>query len=258
MFGDCSAPCGWEKLQASARRFRAVALTLLIGAVSLSAAHAQKSATNKPVMPSGPAQMATGPNKPLPAASNKIVYYTPQGQQQLADAILTKAIEGLKDDSEEHFHIGEYNHSINICRIVVQGNPREVNSFSNAAYLYWSTGQNDAAIDILKKGLAANTDNYYMYDELGSFYFLRIKDYPTAITYYEQAVKFKCPFFTWTALGHCYEKVNQWEKAVKAWESASNYVGGNGMPASVARQNSQMIQNNLRRVRAELARHQQQ
>ena len=123
---------------------------------------------------------------------------------------------------------------------------------------YWSTGQNEAAVDILNKGLAANRDNYYMYDELGSFYFLRVKDYPKAVTYYEQAIKFKCPFFTWTALSHCYEKTDQWEKAVKTWENASNFVGGDGIPAQVARQNSRMIQNNLSRVRAELARRKQQ
>jgi tetratricopeptide (TPR) repeat protein len=219
--------------------FRIAFLAVLLSVVSCASARAQQ---------------AGGQAKALPAKSKPVAFYTPEGQQQLADAILTETVGDLFDQADEQYDKGEYNHSVNLYRVVVQGNPRRVDAFANAGYLLWSTGQNDAAIAFLKQGAAANSDSYYMYDELGSFFLIRLKDYPNAATYYEQAVKFKdAKFFTWTGLAHSYEKLNQWDKAVSAWEQASNYVGGDGLSAQTARSNSMMIQRNLRRARAELA-----
>jgi len=65
-----------------------------------------------------------------------------------------------------------------------------------------------------------------------------------AIPYYEQAVKFKCPYFTWHGLAHAYEKTNQWDKAVAAWQTATNY------------QDDDVAAVNLRRAKAERARRQ--
>lgn len=223
--------------------FRILGMALLLGAVPVSAAYAQKS---------------DGPAKPLPAKSKPTAFYTPEGQQQVADAILTEAVEELWQEADKHFEKGEYNHTVNLCRVVVQGDPRNVEAFSDGAYLLWSTGQNDAAVSFLKQGLAGNSDNYYMYDELGAFFSIRLKDYPHAVSYYEQAVKYKCPFFTWTNLAHSYEKLNQWDQAVKTWEKAANFVGGDGITAQAARSNSSMIQHNLARARAELARRRKQ
>jgi tetratricopeptide (TPR) repeat protein len=212
-----------------------VCMTFLLSAAAPSVAHAQKSG---------------GPAKPLPAKSQPTAFYTPEGQQQIADAILTDAVDQLIEQSDVHFDKGEYNHSVNLLRVVVQGNPRRVDAFADAAFLLWSTGQNDPAIAFLKQGLAANPDDYYMYDELGSFYFMRLKDYPNAVTYYEQAIKFKCPFFTWSGLAHCYEKLNQWDKAVKTWEQSTNYVTDGTTNAT--------MKHNLARAKAELAKRQKE
>jgi tetratricopeptide (TPR) repeat protein len=236
-----SCRAGVEQARTWIAFFPILALALLLSAVSISAAHAQKSG---------------GPTKPLPAKSKPTAFYTPEGQQQIADAILTESLDQLWSQADTHFDKGEYNHSVNLYRIVVQGDPRDVEAFSDGAYLLWSTGQNDAATAFLKQGLAANSDSYYMYDELGAYYYMRIKDYPKAISYYEQAIKYTCPFFTWTNLAHSYERVDQWDKAVQTWEKASNFVGGDGISAQTARSNSGMIQHNLNRARAELARRQ--
>lgn len=219
------------------------------------------------LLPAAQAQNANGQEKPLPAKSNPTVFYTPEGQQQIADAILTDAVDQLWVQADAHFHKGEYNHYINLSRVIVQGEPRNVEAFSNAAYLLWSTGQNEAAIAFLKQGLASNSDSYYMYDELGSFYYYHLKDYPSASVYYEKAIKYDCPFFTWSGLAHSYEKLNQWEKAVKAWEQGCNYftagvAGGTGKPNSAPARSDRSIndtmKHNLARAKAELARRQKQ
>ena len=75
-----------------------------------------------------------------------------------------------------------------------------------------------------------------MYDEMGMVYWLYLHDPTSAIPYYEQAVTYKeCPFLTWNGLAHCYEKTNQWDKAVHAWESASQYLKDVAAPANLAR-----------------------
>ena len=76
----------------------------------------------------------------------------------------------------------------------------------------------------MKQGIQANPKTYYLYDELGSHYWIRLKDPKTALPYYEKAVLFKCPWLTWHNLAHCYEKTNQWDKAVGAWEAAARYT----------------------------------
>ena len=228
---------------------RTVGIALLLGTALLSDAQAQKS--GGPAKPLPPQSSKSGAQaKPLPTKSQTVAFYTPDGQQQIADAILTDSLDQLWSQSDDHYDRGEYNHNINLCRVIVQGNPRHVEAFADAAYLLWSTGQNDAAVAFLKQGLQANPDNYYMYDELGSFFYLRLKDYSNAITYYEQAIKFDSPFFTWSGLAHCYEKTDQWDKAVKTWEKANNFVSDRATTSTMRR--------NLARAKAELVRRQKE
>ncbi len=233
MLKDRSCWAGFAAFRNRAAFLRTVGMALLLGAILVPDAYAQKQA---------------GQEKPLPTKSNPTVFYTPEGQQQIADAILTDAVDQLWAQADAHFHKGEYNHTINLSRVVVQGDPRNVEAFSDAAYLLWSTGQNDAATAFLKQGLTANSDSYYMYDELGAHFYYRLKDYPNAVTYYEKAIKYDCPFFTWSGLAHSYEKTNQWEKAVKTWEKSGNFVTDG--------QVSDVMKHNLARAKAELARRQ--
>jgi tetratricopeptide (TPR) repeat protein len=250
MLENRSCRTGWAGVRNGSVLLRCVCAAFLLSMASLASAQTSKS---------GQMSKSGGPAKPLPAKSNPTAFFTPEGQQQIADAILTEVVDQLSDQADAHFDNGEYNHSVNLCRIVVQANPRRVDAFGDAAYLLWSTGQNDAAITLLKQGLAANPSGYYMYDELGAFYYFRLKDSSNAIKYYEQAVKYPdCQVFTWTGLAHSYEKLNQWDKAVQAWEHASNFVGDKTIAAQVARSNSDMIKHNLTRAKAELAKHQRQ
>ena len=252
MLGNRSFRTGYARIQCSSKLRRIVGVALLLGTLLPAGAQAQKS---------------NGPAKPLPARSHPTTFYTPQGQQQMADAILTDALDQLGAQADEHYEHGEYNHTVNINRILVQGNPRNVEAYADAAHLLWSTGQNDAATAFLKQGLAANPDSYYMYDELGVHFLLRLKDYPNAVSYYEQAVKYPCPFFTWSNLAHSYEKLNQWEKAVTTWEKAANYVTRGGesgtgkhdsAPAAADSSIGDTMKHNLARARAELAKRQKQ
>lgn len=146
-------------------------------------------------------------------------------ESSTADAIAADVLRELYDQADEHFHKGEWNHMINTNQIIMEGDPHNEEVYANNAYYLWSSDREPQAIETLKRGLSANPDDFYLYDELGQHYLLHDKDYATALTYFEQAVKFKCPFTTYHGLAHCYEHTAQWDKAVDAWEKASRYPG---------------------------------
>ncbi len=201
------------------------------------AAHAQTApqppiAPQKPqVTPQKPAQsdeLRPGSNKPVPPSASRPVtqkkpaHLYPASSQETADSILADSLDDLFEQTDAHFHEGEYNHVVNLNRIVVQGDPHRVEAYSNSAWLLWSSARNDEAITTLKVGIKANPNSFYMYDELGNHYLLNLKDPVSALPYFEQAVRFSPPTFTtWQNLARCYEKSNQWDKAVEAWRKAT-------------------------------------
>lgn len=146
-----------------------------------------------------------------------------QTQEVLSDVVLQDAINQMWEQADQHGHEGEYNHFINISLVVVQADPQFRTAYETAAYLLRSTGRLEEAVEVLKQGLKANPDEYYFYDELGQHFLIARNDPRGAITYYEQAIKYKCPWMTHNMLATCYERTNQLDKAVKALERAATY-----------------------------------
>src|SRR5579884_4088150 len=172
---------------------RAVGTICLLAAAALLPVTALAQASRATVPSSGKAGLATSPSS-----------------QEVAGEILADALGNLWLETDAHMHEGEYNHIINLSRIIVQANP----------------------------------NTYYLYDELAFHYLDHLKDPASALPYYEQAVRFPCPFFTWNNLARCYEKTNQWEKAVQTWERAAQI------------KNNPVASLHLKRAQAELARRQ--
>jgi len=209
-----------------------VGTMIALGSMTLSAqAQKQKSGSDtkpgvtKPVPPSISNPPSTGKLNTQPDTKSKsktAVKARPVSPQLASEAIIADVLQQVWDQTDEHFHEGEYNHVVNLSRIVVQGDPQNVEAYSNSAWLLWSTDRNDEAVEILKQGVTANPRTYYMYDELGMHYATRRRQYASALPLYEQAVKYPCPFQTWNGLANCYEKTNQWEKAVAAWEKGAS------------------------------------
>ncbi len=177
--------------------------------------------------------------KIAPAQKNS----APVAQEKLADAIIADTMQKLWDQSDEHFHKGEYSHIINLHRIMVQGDPGNLKAYENSAWLLWSTDRNDEALAFLQQGIKSNPNNFDLYDEIAAHYATRMHDPVKAIPYYQQAIQYKCPYSTLHGLAHCYEKTNQWAKAVKTWEFAANYA------------DDPLAPRRLDRARAELAKH---
>ena len=159
------------------------------------------------------------------------------------NAILAQTMRDLYVQTDAHFEKGEYNHTINLNRIVAQGDPHNMDTYADSAWLLWSTDRPTEAVTFLKQGIAANPNTYYLYDEMGELYWLDLKEPVKAIPYYQKAVQFDCPFFTWNSLAHCYEKTGQMENAVATWKKASRYAS------------NVVAQINLKRVEKSMAAH---
>lgn len=158
----------------------------------------------------------------------------------MADAVLADALDEMWVQVDRHHHKGEHDHIVALCRLIVQGDPSRYDAYEDAAWLLWGDDHNAEAVAFLKQGVAANPKVYNLYDELGAHYNLHLKDPASAIPYYEKAVKLNCPAETWHNLAHCYEKTNQWDKAINAWETAAK-IPGQLNPTAIV---------NLQRVRA--------
>lgn len=152
-----------------------------------------------------------------------------------ADAILADSLRQFYSQTDAHYHEGEYRYIVNIAHVVVQGDPHNLEAYANTAWLLWSSDRNPEAIAFLEQGLAANPDNFYIYDELGAHYLAHMHDPVRALPYYQKAVTFKCPYSTWHGLALCYERTQQWDKALKAWESASVFPDDLLAPARIQR-----------------------
>jgi tetratricopeptide (TPR) repeat protein len=187
---------------------------------------------NKPVPPS----LSNPHNRKQAQGTVPTVESDLASEQDRGDAIAVEALgEVYEQANDAHEHKGEYNHIINLNQVVMEGDPTNVETYSNNAFLLWSTSRNDLAVATLKKGLAANSNSYYMYDEIGNYYRLHFRDFKSATPYLEQALKFKCPFTTYHGLALCYENQGQWDKAVKTWETACRFPDDKLAPVRLKR-----------------------
>lgn len=174
--------------------------------------------------PTPPKKRSFSNKTPAHAAKAPVSSQRTASQEELVDAVLGDALNQMWVQADAHGHQGEYNHFINLSRIVVQGDPHNMEAFSTSSYLLWSTGRNEEAEAFLKDGIAANPSSFYMYDEMGLYWFIERKNPIAAIPYYEKAVKFDCPMVTLHSLANCYEKAGQWDKAVATWSKATLYT----------------------------------
>lgn len=125
--------------------------------------------------------------------------------------------------ADKYYHDGDFPNMIYHLQQKVKLDPKDVNSYSDLAYYYWSMSVDDKlrrkefmdkAFYYLKTGLENNKDSAYMYDEFGNFYITSSKNYKLAISYLEQSIsKSDSPLSSFHSLFVCYLKTEQYTKA---------------------------------------------
>src|SRR5258708_40157348 len=92
-----------------------------------------------------------------------------------ANAIADAVINDLVKYADLHWHKGEYCHIVNLDKMVITAQPDNVDVYSNAGWLLWSMNRDTEAVAMYEQGVKANPKTYYMYDEIGYYYFNRKK-----------------------------------------------------------------------------------
>jgi len=123
------------------------------------------------------------------------------------------------------FHHGNYPEMLYHLSEKVKLEPKDVETWSDLAYYYWSMSVDNKkrrdefktkALSYLERGLDKNPESSFMWDELGRFYLYNDKKYEKAIGYFEQALLRKdCNNITYHLLALCYEKVYRNNDAIK-------------------------------------------
>jgi len=127
------------------------------------------------------------------ACSLQITSRAQSASAKKADSAAQKKKVALIDElwkkSDEAFHKGDYPRAIALHKQIVELDPHDVESYSDAAWLMWSLGNGDEAQAHINRGIANNSKNWEMWDAAGQQDDLQ-KYFSKAQFAYSQAVKF--------------------------------------------------------------------
>jgi len=127
--------------------------------------------------------------------------------------------------ADQYFHEGNYPEMLYHLQQKVKYNHKDLESWSDLGYYYWSLSLDNKskseefknkAINYLKLGLEKNPDSTFLLDEIGRFYIYKSKDFNSAIPYFEKAIKnLDCNNITFHLLSLCYEKTNRVNESIR-------------------------------------------
>lgn len=152
----------------------------------------------------------------LPAAAQKTA---PAATKTQVDGITNATLDRLWITTDKYWHDGDYNRIVDLCRIVIEGDPTDDEACSAAAYLLWSMGDTKAAdwiLDYGSKRAPANRGRFF--HEFG-WHLYNTKRYKEALPYLQKAVSAGGVMVTtYTSLAHTYEKLGDLQSSLKTWE----------------------------------------
>lgn len=127
--------------------------------------------------------------------------------------------------SDYYFHKGNYPEMLYHLQQKVKYNPKDVNTWSDLGYYYWSLGVDDKkrglefkdkAFRLLMQGLRANEESFFMWDEVGRFFIYSHKDYISALPFLAEAIKRPdCTSPTYHSLAEAYVAKNDFKSAIE-------------------------------------------
>ena len=146
-------------------------------------------------------------------------------------------------ETDKYWHEGDYNRIVDLCRIVMEGDPGDDEACGAAAFLLWSMGDTKAADWILEYGSKRTPRNKGVFFHEFGWHLYNTKRYKEALPYLQKAVAAGgVPVTAYTTLAHTYDRLGDLPNAVKTWE-----LIGKRFPNHVS------WKPNLARVKAKLA-----
>ncbi len=122
----------------------------------------------------------------------------------------------LAQESDAHFHLGDYDAAIRCNEAVAFLDPENVEAWTNAAWLLWSMNRDDEAVMMYNRGIAANPDKPDVYFEFGMFRFAR-KRYELAVELFKRAAQRGARVQWQRMVGHSLERAGLYDEALEWW-----------------------------------------
>ena len=122
--------------------------------------------------------------------------------------------------SDEAFHQGQYDRAIGLQKAIIALEPDNSDAYGGAAWLLWSLGRGEEAVQFLERGLKANPNDWDMWNEAGLNYDLQklSKQSQAAYTRALQLLpKDEDSQMLRRRLAHAAEKAPDWETALTTW-----------------------------------------
>jgi tetratricopeptide (TPR) repeat protein len=232
----CAACCTEDAKAASAGAAHGSATVKTVAATS-----AATRSTQKPGVAKAAAAKA-GATKPK-ASSSKSAQAAPK--TKTAAQLRKEKLDALWKQTDAAFHDGDYPRAIALHRQIVAIDPTDVESYSNAAWLLWSTGKGTEALTHLQAGVKANPKNPEMWEAVGDHVGTFRKRPREAQLAYTRALQYSKPGANTQMLrrrlAHAAERAGDLQTSLTTWRGlVRDYPG---VPVN---------RNNLRRVEAKI------
>ncbi|RYG65572.1 tetratricopeptide repeat protein, partial [bacterium] len=123
--------------------------------------------------------------------------------------------------SDDAFHDGDYPRAVGLHRSIVTLDPTEIESWSLGAWLLWSLGKPEEAVEFLAQGLKANPENADMWDAAGQHYDLQ-KRFADSEKAFAKAVDLSgkdADMMLRRRYAHSAEHVGNWDKSAEIWQA---------------------------------------
>ena len=90
-----------------------------------------------------------------------------------ADAAVRQLIQLHEDLADNYFHAGKWEQAVAMLDRITVLEPAGTDAYANAAWLLWSSGQLDAAMDFYRRMIDANPTDPEAYYIVGNMFFFR-------------------------------------------------------------------------------------
>ena len=130
---------------------------------------------------------------------------------------------------DEYFHTGEWEKAVVVNERLISLRPHDIDPYSNAAWLLWSTDQVERAMALYQRMLAANPDNPEGYYIIGHYFFFTRRDYAAALPYLENSIKHGATPPQNHLYGHCLAKLDRTADALAFWRQLLADYPDNGV-----------------------------
>ncbi len=121
---------------------------------------------------------------------------TDQAAQEKSAAVRDAIVDALWEKIDEHWHNGQLEPIIPLCRQIIKLDPQDAEGYSVAGWVSMQLGKDEQALQFYEQGMAANPQDWDLPADVGlRFYAVHKKDLQKALVYLKRAAELPSPTY---------------------------------------------------------------